>query len=65
MEKPEALTRARACVYVHKPARRRHRATVFYAAFAHCKAQKGAKTDFYIKVKYFINPCRFVDCRAL
>ena len=56
MEKPEALTRARACVYVHKPTRRRHLKTTNKCAFALSKPHKaparhftGAIDRFYIR----------------
>ena len=52
----EALTRARACVYVHKPTRRRHQKTAKKGAFALFKPYKavvshfmGAIDRFYIK----------------
>lgn len=43
---PEALTRARACVYVHKPTRRRHQKTATKGAFALFKPYKAPTSHF-------------------
>ena len=51
---PEALTRARVCVYVHKPTRRRHQKTAKKGAVALFKPYKAAVSHFMGAIDRFI-----------
>lgn len=62
---PEALTRARACVYVHKPARRRHQKTAEKGAVALSKPYKAATRHFTGAIDRFYVRHIFVSYRRI
>ena len=51
---PEALTRARVCVYVHKPTRRRHQKTAKKGAVPLFKPYKAVVSHFMGAIDRFI-----------
>ena len=61
MEKPEALTRARVYVYVHKPTRRRHPKTAKKGAVTISKPYKAPTSHFTGAIDRFYVPICFVS----
>lgn len=59
-----ALTRARACVYVHKPTRRRHPKTAKKGAFALFKPYKAVVSHFMGAIDRFYVPTCFVSYKG-
>ena len=64
-DRAEALTRARACVYVHKPARRRHQKTAKKGAVALFKPYKAATSHFTGAIDRFYVKHIFVSYRRV
>lgn len=65
MGKPEALTRARVCVYVHKPTRRRHLKTAKKGAVALFKPYKAVVSHFMGAIDRFYARHLFVSYRRV
>lgn len=65
MGKPEALTRARVYVYVHKPTRRRHPKTTNKCAFALFKPYKAPTSHFMGAIDRFYARYVFVSYRRV
>ena len=63
-DRAEALTRARACVYVHKPTRRRHQKTAKKGAVILFKPYKAATSHFMGAIDRFYVRRLFVSYKG-